>query len=259
MKSVILSTHVAVSGFQQAQDTIIELCRTGQQGYVCLANVHMCMEALDDPDFALLLSQARLVLADGRPLCWMQRLMGHTSARQIRGQDLFLALCEQAQHHNIRVGIYGGSDSVQLQQLTDVLLNRFPRLHLAYRFAPPFRPLTACEEEKVREDIQAQGVQLLFVGLGCPKQEKWMASHQHLGPLMIGIGAAVDFITGTKLSAPRWMQKIGLEWLYRFSQEPRRLFWRYIKHNPRFLLLGLWQVIGHWWNRLVSRKQLGKP
>lgn len=255
MKSYIVSTDVAVTSFQQALDAILLMCETNQQGYVCLANVHMCMEAYDDPDFASLLRRARLVLPDGRPLLWMQRLQGHSSASQVRGQDMFLALCEQAQDKEIRVGIYGGEDSVLLQSLTDTLLHRFPRLRLVYRYAPPFRPLTAEEEHKVAEDIHQLDVQLLLVALGCPKQEKWMASHQHLGPLMIGIGAAVDFIAGRKSSAPRWMQKVGLEWFYRFGQEPKRLFWRYIKHNPRFMLLGLRQLVLFWWQVLCRKSR----
>lgn len=258
MKSYIVSTDVAVTSCQQALDSILLMCQAGQKGYVCLANVHMCMEAYDDPEFALLLRQARLVLPDGRPLLWMQRLLGYSKAKQVRGQDLFLAACELAQANGIRVGIYGGQNSVVLQGLADTLLNRYPRLRLVYRYAPPFRPLTAEEAQKVAADIQRLDVQLLLVGLGCPKQEKWMASHQHLGPLMIGIGAAVDFVTGSKLSAPRWMQKFGLEWLYRFSQEPRRLFWRYIKHNPRFLLLGIGQIVSFWWQNLRKKPEQGE-
>lgn len=251
MTTEILGLKVEVTNFSQAIDAVLSRVHKEQGGYVCLANVHMCMEAHDHPGFADVLAQSCMLLPDGRPLLWMQKLMGYRHARQVRGEDFFLGLCEQAQHQQINVGIFGGADAMQLQQLTDNLVQRYPRLRMVYRYAPPFRPLTPAENAEVEKQILASDVQLLLVAIGCPKQEQWMASHQHLGPVMVGIGAAVDFITGSKKCAPAWMQRCGLEWCYRLCQEPRRLLWRYLKHNPRFMLWGLLQLLRYWLVKLI--------
>ncbi|GGD76698.1 WecB/TagA/CpsF family glycosyltransferase [Lacimicrobium alkaliphilum] len=251
MTAQVLGLQVAITNLSQAIETALTRVHKRQGGYICLANVHMCMEAHDHPAFAEVLSQSCLRLPDGRPLLWMQKLMGYRDARQVRGEDFFLGLCEQAQHQQINVGVFGGTDAMQLQQLTDDLVQRYPQLRLVYRYAPPFRPLTTEEDAEVEKQIRTAGVQLLLVAIGCPKQEQWMASHQHLGPVMVGVGAAVDFVTGNKKRAPLWMQRCGLEWCYRLSQEPRRLLWRYLKHNPRFMLLGLLQLLRYWLAKLI--------
>lgn len=206
-------------------------------GYVCLANVHMCMEAIDDSSFRQVLQQAALVLADGRPIFWAQRLLGATEASQVRGFDLVLALCHEMQAKGLKLGLYGGQDQTLLLQLKIKLLQQCPDLNIAYAYAPPFRPLTPEEDQQQMMAIQTAGVDVLLVGLGCPKQEWWMAAHQQqIGAVMLGVGAAFDFIAGRKVHAPRWLQSLGLEWLFRLLSEPRRLTGRYLKHNPRFML-----------------------
>lgn len=205
--------------------------------YVCLANVHMCMEAIDDPAFAQVLQQAALVLADGRPVYWAQRLLGAAAAKQVRGLDLVLALCQSMQQKGLRLGIYGGQDEALLAQLKLHLLRQFSDLSIVYAYAPPFRPLTAAEDAVQVAAINAAKVDVLLVGLGCPKQECWMAAHQsELSAVMLGVGAAFDFIAGRKAYAPKFLQALGLEWLFRLLSEPRRLSGRYVKHNPRFIL-----------------------
>lgn len=218
-------------------------------GYVCLANVHMCMEAYDDPAFARILTQAQLVLADGRPIYWAQRLSGCQQARQIRGYDLVLALCEKAAAEGLKVGLYGGSNQQLLLQLEQGLNRRFPALQIVYSYAPPYFAAELPVDELAIQLMQQQQVQILLVGLGCPKQERWMALHQAhwpvgvATPLMFGVGAAFDYLAGSKSHAPKLLQRLGLEWLYRLSLEPKRLTGRYLKHNPRFILHFGWQWI----------------
>jgi N-acetylglucosaminyldiphosphoundecaprenol N-acetyl-beta-D-mannosaminyltransferase len=238
----ILGAAIDVCHLTQAVAAIVErvpsLSESPQGGYVCLANVHMCMEAIDKPEFLLVLRQASLVLADGRPIFWAQRLLGAATATQIRGYDLVLSLCQQMQAQGLRLGLYGGQDQALLEQLKVRLWQQFPDLNIAYAYAPPFRPLTAAEDQQQVAAIKASHIDVLLVGLGCPKQELWMADHQQqISAVMVGVGAAFDFIAGRKNHAPKVLQLLGLEWLFRLLSEPRRLTGRYLKHNPRFMLL----------------------
>lgn len=238
----ILGAYVDVSHVKQAVSAILERVKATpaqqQGGYVCLANVHMCMEAIDDPAFLNVLRQASWVLADGRPIFWAQRLLGAGAATQVRGLDLVHALCQQMQSQGLKLGLYGGQDQALLTQLKLRLLQQYPDLNISYAYAPPFRPLTVSEDQQQIAAINAAEVDVLLVGLGCPKQERWMADHQQqLSAMMLGVGAAFDFIAGRKLHAPKVLQFIGLEWFFRLLSEPRRLTGRYFKHNPRFMLL----------------------
>ena len=222
------------------ENVVNRLMSTEGAAYVCAANVHMCMEAFDDPAFRDVVNKADLVIPDGRPLVWAQRLLGADHAMQLRGMDLMLKLCESASRSGTAVGFYGGSEAV-LARLIAVLTAQFPGLNVALEIAPPFRQPTADEDRHYCEQINASGVRILFVGLGCPKQERWMAEHRdRLHCVMLGVGAAFDFIAGNKRHAPRWLQKAGLEWLFRLVSEPRRLWRRYLIQNPRFI----WYFIG---------------
>jgi len=246
----ISSLALAVEAITQLVVQTTQVARQ-QGGYVCLANVHMCMEAIDDPAFLQVLQQAELVLADGRPIFWAQRLLGAEQAHQVRGLNLVLALCQQMQQQGLRLGIYGGQDDALLAQLKVQLLRHFPELNIVYAYAPPFRPLTATEDAAQIAAIQQAQVDVLLVGLGCPKQEYWMAAHRsQLSAVMLGVGAAFDFIAGRKAHAPRFLQALGLEWLFRLLSEPRRLSGRYLKHNPRFLLRFGLQYVRHIISRL---------
>ncbi len=233
----VVGSLVHIRSRQQAVEAILQRVQHQQGGYVCLANVHMCMEAIDDVAFAKVLQQAWLVLADGRPVFWAQRLLGANHAQQVRGLDLVLELAKHMQAAGLRLGIYGGQDQALLDQLKLVLRQKFPALNIVYAYAPPFRPLTDSEDQAQVAKIIDTQVDILLVGLGCPKQEYWMAAHQsQLPAVMLGVGAAFDFIAGRKAHAPRLMQALGLEWLFRLLSEPRRLSGRYLKHNPRFML-----------------------
>jgi len=220
-------------------DCIIErldqLVSTEDSVYICAANVHMCMEAFDDVTYQEVVKNADLVVPDGRPLVWAQRLLGYKDVQQVRGMDLMLALCERSAQDGTPVGFYGGSSEV-LELLNENLISRYPDLNVVCRISPPFRILSGEEDQHYIDEINTSGVRFLFVGLGCPKQERWMAEHKDsLDCVMLGVGAAFDFIAGNKRHAPKWMQWLGLEWFFRFCAEPRRLWRRYFYHNPRFI------------------------
>lgn len=210
---------------------------------VCAANVHMVMEAWDAPDYRALVNRADLVLADGQPLVWALRLLGVPQQHRVRvSPDLLLRLFGEAERLGWSVGLYGGSDET-LPVFIGFLAQRYPNLRMPFAYAPPFRPLSLAEDEEVVARLRSAGVQLLLVGLGCPKQERWMAEHrEHLSCLMIGVGAAFDLFGGRTTEAPRWTRDIGLEWAYRLAQEPRRLWRRHAKHDPRFIMLLALQV-----------------
>ncbi len=234
-RKLVVSLLVDVCDYDLAASTIVDMARSGQGGYVCAASVHMTMEACDDPEYAAIVNGADLVVPDGRPLSWMQRLSGESDAAQVRGPSLMPLLMERAAAENLKVGFYGGKRAV-LDALRTRAARELPDLDIAYIYSPPFRELDTNESAEVAEEINKSGVQILFVGLGCPKQERWMAANrENLGVVMIGVGAAFDFYAGSAAEAPVWMGRFGLEWLFRLAMEPRRLWRRYLIHNPRFI------------------------
>jgi N-acetylglucosaminyldiphosphoundecaprenol N-acetyl-beta-D-mannosaminyltransferase len=211
---------------------------------VIATGVHGVMEANDSPAFKKILNSADMITPDGMPLVWMLRLKGVKSQTRVYGPTLMLHVLEMAAEEQIPVGFYGSNDQT-LQKLLLRLKKLYPKLKVAYAFSPPFRPLDEQESAKIIEDISASGARILFVGLGCPKQEKWMAEQKGKIPaVMLGVGAAFDFHAGTKSQAPAWMQAIGLEWFFRLIHEPRRLAKRYLYNNPRFILLALADLLG---------------
>ncbi|KXG78333.1 putative N-acetylmannosaminyltransferase [Fervidicola ferrireducens] len=240
----ILGMRVDATSFQEATRLILKWAGTGESRYVCAANVHMVMEAYDSPAFRKVVNNADLVVPDGMPLAYGLRLLGMRGQERVCGPELMLHVCEAAASQGVPVGFYGGSPDT-LQALVKNLSKRFPNLRVAYQYSPPFRPLTAEEDAAVTKQIAASGARILFVGLGCPKQECWMAEHRGKIPaVMLGVGAAFDFHAGRIRQAPRWVQNIGMEWFFRLCMEPRRLWRRYFKHNPRFLILFALQLVG---------------
>ena len=214
---------------------------------VCAANVHMVMEAWDDPAYRSLVNRADLVLPDGQPVVWALRLLGVRQHRRVRvSPDLLLRLFAEGERLGWSLGLFGGTDG-SMRVFVDSLKQHCPRLRVAFAFAPPFRPLTAAEDEEVITRIRSSAVDLLLVGLGCPKQERWMAAHREsLQCTMMGVGAAFDLLGGRTQEAPPWTRDIGLEWAYRLAQEPRRLWRRHVKNDPRFLALLALQVLQHY-------------
>ena len=247
MKPTILNMRVDTTSYQESTASIVAWAHAGESRYVCVANVHMVMEAYDHPDFRETVNAADLIVPDGMPLVWMLRRMGYSGQERVSGPDLMAYVLQGAAEQNIPVGFYGSTPSV-LKRLQEQLKHRFPALKIAYAYSPPFRVLTSQEKAQIVKDINASGTRILFVALGCPKQERWMAAHRgQIQAVMIGVGAAFDFHAGAKPRAPRWMQNIGLEWLFRLVTEPRRLWRRYLQHNPRFAIMALKQL----WNREI--------
>lgn len=228
---------VDVTTYGRACKRIVRWAENRESRYVCAANVHMVMEAYDDPAFLQDVNGADLTTPDGMPLVWALRILGGGPASRVYGPDLMLAVCEEAALTGIPIGLFGGAEDV-LSQLCERLAGQLPDLRVAYAWSPPFRPLSPEEEEEAVEAINSSGARILFVGLGCPRQEKWMARHRgRIQAVMLGVGAAFDFLAGSKPQAPRVLQNLGFEWLFRLACEPKRLWRRYAYHNPRFLWL----------------------
>ena len=233
----IVGLRVQELNYNETIRRILDLVQEQRPGCVCFANVHMVMEAYDDPEFRSAVNASEIVASDGMPVVWGLRLLGKKQARRVYGPKLALLLCEKASENDVAVGFYGGSVKA-LSSLEENVKKKFPLLKIAYCYSPPFRALEEHEDGRVIQEINESGAKILFVGLGCPKQEFWMARHKgELKAVMIGVGAAFDFIAGTKPQAPVWMARLGLEWLFRLATEPRRLWKRYLYHNPRFIYL----------------------
>lgn len=240
----IINVNVNHTEYDLAADQICCWAERGSSRYVCAANVHMLMEAHDSRDFQTVVNEADLVTPDGTPLVWMMRLKGVRDQQRVYGPTLMLHVLEAAAQKNIPVGFFGSTQPV-LDRLLEQMQARYQELQVAYSCSPPFRELSLEEDQKIITQINGSGTRILFVGLGCPRQEKWMAEHRgRIQAVMIGVGAAFDFHAGLKRQAPAWMQNIGLEWLFRLSAEPRRLWKRYLYHNPRFIVLALADLFG---------------
>lgn len=240
----VLGMRVDATSYEDASRRVLRWAHRGQSAYVCVASVHMIMEAYDSTAFRRVINEADLVTPDGRPLVWALKGLGVKDSTQVRGTDLTTHVVEQAARENVPIGLYGGTPEL-LEAFVRILKTRYPKIRVVCQIAPPFRSLTPEEDEAVMDEIVASGARILFVGIGCPKQEKWMAAHKGRIPaVMLGLGAAFDFYTGRVPQAPRWMQVAGLEWVFRLLIDPRRLWKRYAKHNPRFIGLFLMQLLG---------------
>ncbi|MCA1622680.1 MAG: WecB/TagA/CpsF family glycosyltransferase [Acidobacteria bacterium] len=201
------------------------------------------MESYDNPEYRAKVNSADFVIPDGMPIVWMQKLQGAEGAMRVRANDLMMLLCEYAERNNLSVGFYGGKQEV-IGAIKERAEKELPNLKIAYAFSPPFRLLTPEEDTEITAEINEAEPDILFMGLGCPKQENWMAAHKDkLKAVMLGVGASFDFYTGNVKESPEWMGKLGLEWLFRLSQEPRRLWKRYLLLNPRFTALALLQLL----------------
>ncbi|MFA6262566.1 MAG: WecB/TagA/CpsF family glycosyltransferase [Bacteroidia bacterium] len=203
--------------------------------YVCICNVHSVVTASRDAAFAQVLAGADLATPDGAPVAWLLRRLGAAGQSRVAGPDLMLEVCALAAASGEAIYLLG-STAETLAALTQKLRERWPALHIAGSHSPPFRALTAAEDEAVVQAINASGAGIVWVSLGCPKQERWMAEHRgRVQAVMVGVGAAFDFHAGTIRRAPSWMRDHGLEWLHRLWSEPRRLAGRYLVTNTLFI------------------------
>ncbi len=228
--------------FAQAVDIAI---REKKKGYICVTGVHGVMEAQQNPEFRRVLNQAFLCTPDGMPLVWMSKLRGQRAVSRVYGPDLMLELCRISEQTGYRHFLYGGWNGAAVE-LKEKLLARFPKLQITGTFEPPFRALSPQEEAELVKAVQIAAPDIVWVGISTPKQEMFMAKYLNRlhTTLMIGVGAAFDIHSERVKQAPVWMQRNGLEWFFRFCQEPKRLWRRYLKNNPRFVGLILAQVFG---------------
>ena len=233
----VLGVPVSVVDYDGALDWMDGMVAARAAGYVCVAATHTVMVAQEDPATMDAVLGADLVVPDGQPLVWALRALGHRLADRVYGPDLMLRHCERAAERGTRIFLYGGRNQGALVQLTLNLRRRFPGLRVVGGVSPPFRDLDEEELDEVAAEINRSGADVVWVGIGVPKQEKWMAAMRDRlrAPVLVGVGAAFDFHAGLVPQAPSWMQSAGLEWAFRLAQEPRRLWRRYLRYNPRFV------------------------
>jgi N-acetylglucosaminyldiphosphoundecaprenol N-acetyl-beta-D-mannosaminyltransferase len=211
--------------------------------YVCICNVHSVVTASQDAAFNQIVSNADMATPDGAPVAWLMRKLGHADQQRINGPDLMWKYCEQTQYRDESVFFYGSSEAT-LALLKTKLSSAFPTLKIAGLISPPFRTLTSAEDMAIIEQINTSGANVVWVSLGCPKQELWMAEHRgRINAVMVGVGAAFDYHAGTLKRAPLWMQHNGLEWFYRLVSEPERLWKRYLITNTLFVLKAIRQLL----------------
>jgi N-acetylglucosaminyldiphosphoundecaprenol N-acetyl-beta-D-mannosaminyltransferase len=228
---------LAVADYEQVLDWMDATIAAGARAYVTAAAVNLVMSAQEDPATRAAVLGATLAVPDGQPLVWALRALGHSSATRVYGPDLMALACARGARAGTPMFLYGGRTEDALKLLEERLRARFPGLRIAGSHSPPFRELSGEEEQAVIADVNSSGAAVVWVGTGQPKQEKWMLRMRpHLSaPLLVGVGAAFDFHAGLVAQAPPWMQRAGLEWSYRLAREPRRLWRRYARYNPRFI------------------------
>jgi len=228
---------LAVSDYDEVIAWMDAMVASEARGWLTAAAVNLVMSAHDDAATMKALLGASLAVPDGQPLVWALRLLGHGRATRVYGPNLMERWCARAAVTGTPTYLYGGRSEQALELLSGRLRERFPGLRIVGGWSPPFRPLSEREREEVAARIDDSGAQVVWVGTGQPKQELWMSEMRPLlrAPLLVGVGAAFDFHAGIVSQAPAWMQRNGLEWLYRLSREPRRLWRRYASQNPRFV------------------------
>jgi N-acetylglucosaminyldiphosphoundecaprenol N-acetyl-beta-D-mannosaminyltransferase len=239
----IAGMRIDATTYAQATERITQLSKDRHGGFICIGNTHIAVEAYRHDRFRRIINAADIVTSDGMPLVWSLKLFGVKEAQRVVGYGLMLSVLARAEALGIAVGFYGGKEAIR-RLMVRKLKNRFPHLTVAYSYSPPFRPLNPQEDQRIVQDIIASGARILFIGLGCPKQELWAGQHrQSLPCVLITVGAAFDYLAGTLKRAPRFIQNLGLEWLVRLMQNPRRLLPRYLVANPVFIYLLLRQLM----------------
>ena len=241
----ILGVGISAITMDDALSQISEWIDNKAKQYVSVCTVHTVMECQKDPLMRQIVNGAGLATPDGMPLVWLGKIRSNRRVSRVYGPDLMLALCKLSAEQGYSHYFYGGAEEVP-NELAEVLQKKYPGLKVVGAFSPPFRSLTADEDRQIVNDINRTQPDIVWVGLGTPKQDLWMGTHRGLlnAPVIIAVGAAFDFHTKRISQSPRWMQQIGLEWFYRLWQEPRRLWRRYLIYNPLFIMNVLAQALG---------------
>jgi len=234
----LLGIPLAITDYDRTLEWIDDAVAQRRRGYLCVAAVHTVMACADDADLHEAVRGADFTVPDGQPLVWALRLLGNRLPDRVYGPELMERACARAARSGQRFYLYGGRNHGALAELARNLRLRHPGLRIVGGHCPPFRPPTEAEEAAVAQEINRSGADVVWVGIGVPKQEKWMARMRDRldTPVLVGVGAAFDFHAGLIPQAPDRLQRLGLEWAYRLAQEPRRLWRRYLRYNPRFVL-----------------------
>jgi len=233
----VLGVPLALTDYMRTLDWIDAAVAAGQHAYVCVAAVHTVMESQDDPGLRAAVLASDFTVPDGQPLVWAMNLLGHNLSSRVYGPDLLERACERAARTGQTFFLYGGREAA-LATLRDELPRRYPGLRVVGARPGPFRELEPAEAAAIAAELNAAEPDVIWVGLGVPLQEKWMAAMRERldAPVLVGVGAAFDFHAGLKRQAPDSLQRLGLEWAFRLVQEPRRLWRRYLRYNPRFVI-----------------------
>jgi len=234
----ILGVNVSAVNLDIACRMIDQFIRRKSKSYICIAPVSTIISCQEDDDYKEVINEADMVTPDGMPLVWIARMRGYKDVRRTYGPDLMLAVLNDGQKKNYRHFLYGATPET-LDKLMTALKEKFPAINIAGHYAPPFRSFNEGEDQIIVDMINQSNSDILWVGLGSPKQDFWMQRHRDKinVPVIMGVGAAFDFLSGQKKQAPRWMQRSGLEWLFRLVQEPGRLWKRYLLGNSKFMWL----------------------
>jgi N-acetylglucosaminyldiphosphoundecaprenol N-acetyl-beta-D-mannosaminyltransferase len=243
----VLGVPLGLTDYEDTLDWIDAAAAADSRGYVCVCNVHSLMASAEDPALREALMNSSINVPDGQPLVWAMTALGHPLDDRVYGPELMARSCARSAKSGQRLYLYGGRNQGALVQLALNLRQRYPGVKIVGGYSPPYRPLNDEERDAVVHEINASRADVVWVGIGVPKQEKWMAEMRPLldSPVLIGVGAAFDFHAGLVPQAPSWMQKLGLEWVYRLAHEPRRLWRRYTRYNPRFVRQFGRQLISH--------------
>jgi N-acetylglucosaminyldiphosphoundecaprenol N-acetyl-beta-D-mannosaminyltransferase len=243
----VIGSHIDAVDWGDCLDRIFAWAARRESRYACLCNAHSVVTACRDPGFGRIIDEADLAVPDGAPVAWRLSALGHAGQPRISGAELMWKCCARAAGASVPVFLYGSTPDT-LRRLSARLARDFPRLKIVGCYSPPFRPLTSAEDALVSRAVDESGARVVFVSLGCPKQETWMAAHRgRIHAVMVGVGAAFDFHAGTIKRAPHWMRIAGLEWLHRLASEPRRLWRRYLVTNTLFIAFLLAEILG--WRR----------
>jgi len=243
----VLGVPLGLTDYESALDWIDATVSARERGYVCVCNVHTVMASAEDPELRSALLSSSVNVPDGQPLVWALNLLGHSLDARVYGPELMARYCARAATSGQRLYLYGGRNQGALVQLALNLRQRYPGVRIVGGYSPPHRPLLPDERDAVIKEINSSRADVVWVGIGVPKQEKWMADMRDEleAPVLAGVGAAFDFHAGLVPQAPSWIQASGLEWAYRLAHEPRRLWRRYLRYNPRFLHAFARQLVHH--------------
>jgi N-acetylglucosaminyldiphosphoundecaprenol N-acetyl-beta-D-mannosaminyltransferase len=243
----VLGVPLALTDYDDTMEWMDATIAHGETGYICVAATHTIMVCNEDPELREAVLNSSLTVPDGQPLVWAMNALGGNLTDRVYGPDLMARYCERAAANGTRMYLYGGRNQGALVQLALNLRQRFPGVKIVGGYSPPFRELTEEEEDAIVAEMNGCKPDVIWVGVGAPKQEKWMAAMRDRldAPVLVGVGAAFDFHAGLVPQAPEWMQSAGLEWLFRMAQEPRRLAPRYVRYNPLFVLGFARQYLRH--------------